>query len=674
MATAAAGQKILDWDLTFFNGMKSDVDPAQLGQGYVWSAINMINLGGVLSCRPGHRCLITLPDGNLQGATIFRPDTGLEEMMVAIDGVIYVASYPFLNFSILDNVQMSPHAKQIYWALTTQSVERVNDDFASAVRVFPPKKVMMMQDGGDTAPAWYDGSNSGHVRDHPFGTPAGGPMCWVGDRLWVAYGNQLFASDIANPFSFREQGYLGGVSAFFFSGDITAMTRTPSIESPQLMVFTGTDGSIVQANNRSRDSWLSTPDFQREVVQVGCLSQRSIVSHYGNLVWFSPSGVAIYDPATSGKLTSRLPIRDNEMLLSKTHISEDVSLVAAGVFGQFLMMSVPAEDSFNKHTWVMNHASLETLADGSGPSWAGYWTGTRPVEWVHGQIGDVERIYHVSVDMDGKNRLWESFQTNRLDNGCPIEWAFSTRGFFGPTAPQASKMPGSRCRLGWANIALAGVAEDTNIGVFYAGGTRGAFRSMLSKLVSVAKGSLSYTLPVNQDTQIFGFKPQARTLTTEDVNQKMADDLSGACSVERADIDGIDESFQLLVVGHGPATVRWLRVFGFTVPEEQSGAGDACVDETGVNALRYDGVGVKTDTLEEATIALATAPADAYESNKTVMLSQAGYSAIGVGAATSIISQDAADRVANIIATKQADRELQSVLPPVTSSGKGFED
>jgi hypothetical protein len=362
------------------------------------------------------------------------------------------------------------------------------------------------------------------------------------------------------------------------------------------------------------------------------------------------------------------------MLLSKTHISEDVSLVAAGIFGQFLMMSVPAEDSFNKHTWVMNHASLETLADGSGPSWAGYWTGTRPVEWVHGQIGDVERIYHVSVDMDGKNRLWESFQTNRLDNGCPIEWAFSTRGFFGPTAPQAAKMPGSRCRLGWANIALAGVAEDTNIGVFYAGGTRGAFRSMLSKLVSVAKGSLSYTLPVNQDTQIFGFKPQARTLTTEDVNQKMADDLSGACSVERADIDGIDESFQLLVVGHGPATVRWLRVFGFTVPEEQSGAGDACVDETGVNALRYDGVGVKTDTLEEATIALATAPADAYESNKTVMLNQAGYSAIGVGAATSIISQAAADRVANIIATKQADRELQSVLPPVTSSGKGFED
>lgn len=670
----AVGTKILDWDLTFFNGMKSDVDPAQLAQGYVWLAINMINMGGVLSCRPGHRCLVTLPDGNLQGAALYRPDTGLEELMVAIDGVIYVAPFPFLDFTMLDNIQLSPHAKQVYWALTTQSAERITEDFTSAIRVFPPKKVMMIQDGGDTAPAWYDGSNSGHVRDNAWGTPIGGPMCWVGDRLWVAYGNQLFASDISNPFSFREQVYLGGVSAFFFSSDITALVKTPSIESPQLMVFTGTDGSIVQANIRSRPSWPSTPDFQREVVQVGCLSQRSVTSHYGNLVWFSPSGVAIYDPATSGKLTSRLPVRDNEMLISKTHISDDVSLVAAGTFGQFLLMSVPAEDSLNNHTWVMNHASLETLSDGSGPSWSGYWTGTRPVEWVHGQIGDVERIYHVSVDKDGKNRLWESFQQNRLDNGCPIEWAFSTRGMFGPTAPQAAKLPGARCRLGWANVALAGVAEDINLGVFYAGGTRGAFRSMYQKLIKVAKGSLSYELPVTQDTRIFGFKPQSRVISTEDVNQKTVDDAAGACSVERTDLDGIDESFQLLVVGHGPATVRWVRAFGFTVSEEQSGAGDACIDETGTNALRYDGVGVKAESLDEAVQALAAAPADAYESYQTVQLQSGPYTAVGVGTAKSIISQAAADRVANIIATKQADRELQSALPPVTSSGKGFDD
>ena len=154
----------------------------------------------------------------------------------------------------------------------------------------------------------------------------------------------------------------------------------------------------------------------------------------------------------------------------------------------------------------------------------------------------------------------------------------------------------------------------------------------------------------------------------------MPDDESGACPVERPDIDGIDESFQLLVVGHGPATVRWLRVFGFTVPDEQSGAGDACVDETGVNALRYDGVGVRAGNLGDAVLELGVAPADAYESYKTVQLVSGAYSAVGVGSAKSIISQSAADRVATVVATKVADRELQSVLPPVTSSGKGFDD
>lgn len=665
-------QRIIDWDSTFVSGVKSDADPQQLPLGYAWNAVNMINLGGSFSCRPGNRCIAVLPDGHLQGAALFRPQTGTEQIVAAVDGLLYAAAYPFTQWRQLPNVQLNPSAKQMFWALTVQGAERLSFDFAAAIKVIVPRVVLFVQDGGFTAPAWYDGSNAGHVRGDPFGTPSGGPMVWVGDRLWVADGNQVFASDISNPFSFREQIYLGGTSSFFFAGEVTAMTKTPSVESPQLMVFTGTDASILQANIRDRSQWPTTVNFQEEILQVGCLSQRSTISHYGHVVWFSPSGISIYDPATSGKLTSRLPVRDNEMLVSKTDLSEDLSLISTGAFGQYLMISVPSEDVFNKHTWVLNNASIASLNDDSGPCWSGYWLGTRPVEWIYGTIASAERIYHVSVDADNKNRLWQSFTPDRLDNGCPISWMLETRGYFGQTASIQGKPPGERCRLAWVDIAVAAVAEDLDIGCFFAGGTRGAFRQIMDKRLSVSRGSLSQDMQLDMDTQIFEFKPQSRKLRTQDANQ-IDNSEDGSCPAEQSDLDSIDESFQLAIVGQGPATIRWIRPWAFTTPPDTNGDGTACQDEAGFNAVRFDGYGVSGVDLEAMTAELAVVPLQHYESTQTVRISVDDFSAIGAGFAQSVINQRSADRVAKIIATQQAEMELLSVRPSYFSTGFGFD-
>lgn len=658
----------MDYDGSFFSGVKSDLAPTQVPLGYAWMAMNMINIGGLLSCRPGYRCLFTLPDGNLQGATIFRPQLGIEQIIFAIDGLVYASPWPFVSFTQIQGLQFSPFAKQLYWSMTLQSAARTTNAFVSPIQVITPKSVLMIQDGGFTGPGWYDGQAAGHVVGSAFETPSGGPMQWVGDRLWVASGNQLFASDISNPFSFREQIYLGGVSSFFFNSTITAMAKTPSVESPQLMVFTDLDGSLIQANIRDRNSWPTTVNFQVEIVQVGCLSQRSLTSHYGNMVWYSPSGVAIYDPATSGKLTARLPMRDNEMLVSKATLSDDLSTVAAGVFGQFLMFSVPAEDNYNRHTWVLNHASLTTLSDDSGPSWSGYWTGTRPVEWVYGQFAGVERIFYVSKDHDQKNRLWEAFQPNRLDNGCPITWAFWSRGYFGMTAPNMEKAPGSRCRLAWADLGLTAIAEDLDIGMFYAGSTRGEFKQMMAKTIRVDKGSLSFDRQIGASDMIFAYKPQSRKLRSEDVNQKTSSNDS-SCDVEQIDLDHIDTDFQFLVVGHGPATVKYVRPFGFTVAEDFSGDGRACQAEEDIRASRFDGVGANAEDSASAEASLNAAPEQFFFSRQAVSVTQLGYVAVGVGEGKSIVSQAAADRVANIIAQKQAENELMFTIPPSWSEG-----
>lgn len=666
-----ATQHTTDYDGTFFRGAKSDSDPGTIPIGHYYMAINAQNTGGVLSCRPGYRCIVSLPEGKLQGATLFRPKVGLEQMVVAIAGVIYVADYPFSSFRFLTNVQMSPHAKQMFWALTTQSARRLTTDFVSAIEVIPPRNVLFIQDGGLTAPAWYDGSQSGHVRDNQFETPAGGPMVWVGDRLWVAQLDKVFASDIANPFSFREEIYLGGQTAFFFSSDVTAMTKTPSLEFPQLLVFTESDASILQANIRDRSKWPITDNFQREVFQVGATSHRSVVSHFGQLSWFSSSGIMFFDAAAQSKITARLPTRDNEMLLSKVRLSEDLSLVAGAAFGQYLLMSVPADDLFNKHTWVLNNSSLETLSDSSGPSWMGYWLGTRPVEWVYGQIAGAERIYHVSADEDCQNRLWEAFLPERLDNRCPIMWATETRGYFGQTAQVPKRVPAAKFRMGFVDIALCGVEEELDLGVFYAGGIRGAYKPILAKRISVERGSLKHDQIIIATTELFGFKPQSREERTEDANQQSVEGETGSCPPESPRTEGIDESFQLLIVGHGPATIRWIRVYGIEEPEQTSGDPDACIDEEQFNAIRFDGAGVKSSNLADIYAHFKADSIRNYKSNKTAVVTQSGFSATGVGSGESIISQSAADRVAMRTAIRQAEIELQQTIPPTLSIGEG---
>lgn len=660
---------IIDIDTTFFSGMKSDCDPAIVPMGGYWSSINTINVGGLLSCRPGYRCITDLPDGKLQGASLFRPRVGLDQMVIVIAGRVYVGEYPFRSFRLLENLLFSPFAKQVFFALAEQSANRLTSDFTSAIELIDTRRILFIQDGGSTAPAWYDGSNSGHLRDDPFGTPIGGPMIWSGDRLWVANGSNVFASDIANPFSFREQVYLGGKTSFTFSGDVTAFAITPSVDTPQLLVFTEMNTSILQSNIRERDLWLVTPDFQREIFRIGCTSHRSVVSHYGSLSWFSQSGFVNFNAATTTYISSYLPQRDNEMMISKRSMSEDLSLVAGAAYGQFLLMSVPSEDSYNKHTWCLNGAAFQTLNDASQPSWNSVWLGTRPVQWVYGDIVGEERIYHVSFDEDGTNRLWEAFLPERLDNGCPIMWAVQTRGYFGPTSgKKPATMP---CRLNFLEVALTAIEETLDVAIFWAGSQRGAYKRCMTKQLSVARGSLDCDVTITAQDDLFSFKPQSRRYRSEEATLQLDDTDTMSCPVEDRAIENRDDSFQALIVGHGPATIRWIKAFASPEPEENDPGEAPCEDEKPFNGSRYDGVLASDDTLPEVVQRLDEFHEDHFTSHKTATVTGFGLTATGVGNSESVVSQEAADRVAECIAEHQAEFEILRNTPPDLSLGEG---
>jgi hypothetical protein len=142
----------MDYDGTFLKGMVSSTDISTVPYGaYDWS-MNMVHRGGVLMVRPGYKCLVTLPSGRLQGAAVFRPKNGIEQIVIAVDGVLWVADWPFVGpFRQLTTVLMSPDAPQVFFQMTEQSVKRATDSFESSLEFITPKNVMIIQDGGKTS-------------------------------------------------------------------------------------------------------------------------------------------------------------------------------------------------------------------------------------------------------------------------------------------------------------------------------------------------------------------------------------------------------------------------------------------------------------------------------------------------------------------------------------------
>jgi hypothetical protein len=621
-----------------------------------------------LKTRPGHICRTSLPDGKLQGAELFRPKVGAEVLVIVISGIVYVAPLPFTTFRMLDNVLLSPHVERVYFCLAEQSVTRADHTLESAIEFILPRNVLFIQDGGYSPPAWFDGSNSGHVRENPYETPAGGPMCWVGDRLWIATGSRVWASDIANPFSFREAEYLGGASSLVFPEPVNALAKTPGLEFSELLVGTDNATHLVLAHVRNRAVWATTDGFQRELFPIGITSQRSVVSQFGKLWWFSPAGLTSFDAAALSKQTGRTPIRDIELAVSKAGLADNLGGVCGATFGNYLLMSVPSGDVYNSHTWVMDGASVESLQDSSGPSWGGYWTGTRPVQWVYGTINGKERIFHVSVDVDGKNRLWESFTESRTDNGCHITWSVETRGYFGALSG-VNFPPGRQKTLCYAQAQLLEILGPLDVAVFWAGANRGPYKRCLTKRIAAEKGCIRWDVPITESTVFFGLKPQSRTITTEDVRKK-SPDANESCPVE-GDREENDTSFQFCIVGSGEAAIEWIRVFAEPATATDLMSGTCEKDETDANLVRFDGAASTASTYVEAVEPLANG-SPFFESTQTVVIVKNGITVSGSGWARSIISQQDADKMAARIAERQAEVQYQREAPTQLSDGESF--
>jgi len=550
-------------------GMDSSTDPAFLQDAEYRSAMNIVNRGGVLKTRPGYNCLFQLPPGRLQGYTLFRPTGGPWHHVIAVAGRIYVSPYPFTSYAVLPGLQFFSGAEQIVFERATKSVQRNEDGTLSLI---DPYDVLIIQDRFTPAGYW-DGSVNRHLNPANGETPLGLWMKWSGDRLWVSRDNQLFASDIVDPLSFTEIDYLAEGGSFVLPDVVTGMAEITSTDVPQLMVFSANTTTLFQSNIRDRPEWKNTENFQRVLFpDIGCVNGRAIASQYGQLWWMTMTGITSLNAAAASRVSSELAYRDTAMAVSKGNLSPNIDRTAATAFENYLLFSVPSGDRYNRHTWVMDQSPGDKLNGRFQSAWNGIWTGTRPVQWSVAAINGVQRVFHISKDADGENRLWEAFIPSREDNGQPITAYVETKSH----ANFSDEAQGLDVKtFQFAELEFAEIRGILDVKVYWAG-LRGNYKELSVYRFVAPEGNLTYDKRITLDTSLFGYSTQSRVVRTTQILNDRED--GSVCGVESPLPDRHDRAFSLLIVWSGRAALRSYRIFARRYEESGMGAPEAIVE------------------------------------------------------------------------------------------------
>jgi hypothetical protein len=588
-----------------------------------------------------------LPDGNLQGLTLFTPSTGYPNLVAAVDGLIYTSQSPFTEYTLLTGVAFSNIAKVVQFTECLQSTDY--DEEGAITFLESPVKVLVMQDGLSRAGMWNgttarqlnptrSNALDGGTVEGLDETPIGLWSVWSNNRLWVSIDNKILASDIGNPLKFTETQYINEARAFYLPSKCTGLVETT--DQNGILVFTENEGIFIRSSIQNRYEWLSTPEFQKTILpKVGCVAPKSIVTQYGFIWWMSGSGLMSLDNAMRLNVTSRMVSQDNEMMASKFGVGSDLSGVCGVSHENFLLMSVPFGDTYNAHTWALDQ---DPFSKADTNSWAGFWTGWRPVEWVNGRVLSEERTFFISKDYDGGNRIWEAFLPSFDDNGTPIEcWVHTKDYTFGS---------GDRKKFQYAEFYLQEVYGPVELGAWVTG-QRGAFQKIYEQRLVASQGQVFYGVDYGGeelDNLLAGNRPQFRTVKTGELDTPTE---CNACGVESDIPTTIDRAFSLLIVWHGRLAINGIRLFAYTEPENYGGG--CAQDEVEPRTLSFSGCGSSSEYhVDGSPLPVQTATAT------ECVVTDGNDGACATATVRTVLSQEAAGRLAVIAAREKASWQI----------------
>lgn len=602
----------------FHLGVQSGIDPLLVPDGQVRWAVNAVCKGGIWQTRPGFKTALSL---SVQGFAqisnwwvangfeaprpqflcTFQPTGGDQYLVFGLSGSIWTCKI-LTNHTLaapvrLASINFDPAAEQLFWCRAVQSQQIINNEVVTQA----PKNVLIIQDGSSRACYW-DGTNAASLNptqkwnqdaegntlfsDGYNQTPIGRMMAWSGNRLWVAAGSQVFASDVNNPLGFTEQITLVNVPVVNFPAEVTAVydRGTSGTSRSQVMVFTDNQVWTLHSGVQAREQWKTTTDWQAKIFDgVGCIAPKSVVSHRGLLHWYSADGIVSFDGSGTITSTQALPPRDAALVASKVVMIDKRQKICAGVRDSYVAFSVPAGKPAYGHVLNGQTQVLDTdvIAGTNTSAWQGIWTGINPVEWCTVRHNTQDLTYALSLDDDGNVRIWEAFQGSRADNGQEIPWMVETR------AHRLTESLFVNDKVSHIACNVAEVLGNLKVEGHWRG-MRGQYHKVLDTWVTATPGSIlapSSTLtPLINFTPSYSCRKQGRILKSEDVRGVQED--TDASGVEGPYTDAVTPYVQVLWRFLGRGALRAYRIASDVWPDNTEG--EVAEPETGLRVVPAD--------------------------------------------------------------------------------------
>lgn len=576
---ANAWQFIIDGQWT--GGVDSLLYPTDLTQGtYKWG-VNLTNRGGLAQTRPSKRRITSFAGRKAQGHFWLRTIDDRNYEIVAIDGQVYWAPFPFVNWTHMTGVNFDPDVDWIWFCNTEQAIEY---DSGNNIVVIEPKNVLFMQDG-ISAPCYWDASDftSGVVNEaYVTGTPKkplpiGTAMVWQDNRLWLSVNNLVYASDLLYGASFTEDTYLAEQTGFRFPRRVVNMFAAPQ---EGMLVFTDSSFHSLQTFIQDRTQWQTTKDFQQDLnLEVGLVAPWAFQYLHGMAWWLTARGVISYDRALTQNLSTVLLTVDGEMMRSKQLVSPDVTKACFGVWENVLLCSMPVSSVQNRHTWIMDAGIAEKLNNALGICWSGIWTGTYPVRYASPIVNGTQHCYELSYSagflalnegdspspqtdpgpLQANIHLWENFVPNQYANvEEPIHCSFESRAF--------TLQTDDYYRFVFAEFMVVNLKGVVPVQV-YVTGLGGNYQPLFSTVLRAdvgpwgnpSKETKLYYVTQHGTTTFETYRRQVRHMRTSEFIVHESPDKAACVELNRP--DGIDKAFILMIQWQGRMGIRQLKFF-----------------------------------------------------------------------------------------------------------------
>ncbi len=601
-------------------GVNSLIDPVLVPDNQVQWSVNQLNRGGVYGTRPGYCINYDAIERFVEarGFTIFKPKGKSAFMVKAAGTAIRISQYPFTTWSTLSGVTLDPWDGPVYFET---GVKGLNTEDDGTLTVVESRPVLIIQTGVTGAWIW-DGDVVTRPNAATGGTPVGTWMKWIGDRLWLAAGNKLFASNLLAPDQFLNDGsQLAGAGFFSFPDDITGMGVTPDQNS--LLVFTDETTSAVQANILDRSTWLSTPDFKKIILpNIGCVAGLTIVSQWGMLWWLSQGGFIGLDDALTSFRSSRIHYTDGEMSRSKANMSDDISRACAGAFENFIMLSVPSGDLYNSHTWIFDQGIIQGANAESPSAWASCWIGTFPVQWATKMIHGKQRCFHLSrghfslqADNEPCSDLFESFTSLRKDISRTIFGVQQVKEIAWQTETKFLSEDARFKEFAFIEANLIEIAREATVDLAYASRHSG-YKNVMSKEIVAdvdnigPETQVDFNSRIKQTRRVRSVGDVARIADNDPVNED-----GEKVAIEDPNTRNKDRGFFVLISGQGEAAIENITLACLSAGDAIQGRVEA--DETTLRYVNPDGSGLISedppqdptfDQLPQTTVPLIISP------------------------------------------------------------------